>query len=80
MPASPRKEQVQGVPGVEHLPLGSSICPHKREKSTCKECGGSQICEHNRRRSECKECLGSSICPHKRIKYRCKDCRRSAPY
>jgi hypothetical protein len=29
-----------------------SICPHSREKSQCKECGGSQICEHSRRRSE----------------------------
>ena len=28
--------------------LGSSICFHKRIKSTCKECGGSQICGHDR--------------------------------
>ena len=31
-------------------------CPHGRQRSFCKECGGSQICEHGRQRSICKEC------------------------
>ena len=31
-------------------------CPHRRQRSQCKECGGSGICEHGRQRSQCKEC------------------------
>jgi len=49
-------------------------CPHNRQKSTCKECGGASICEHNRRRSTCKECGGASICEHNRQKSKCKEC------
>ena len=30
------------------------LCPHNRQRSKCKECGGASICEHKRRRSECK--------------------------
>ena len=52
-----------------------SACPHGRQRSKCKECGGSEICEHGRRRSKCKECGGGSICEHGRIRSRCKDCR-----
>ena len=37
-----------------------SACPHGRERSKCKECGGHGICEHGRRRSRCKECGGAS--------------------
>ena len=33
-----------------------SKCPHQRERSKCKECGGSSICPHQRRRNRCKEC------------------------
>ena len=33
-----------------------SKCPHNRERSKCKDCGGASICEHNRRRSQCKDC------------------------
>ena len=33
-----------------------SACPHGRERSKCKECGGGSICVHGRRRSRCKEC------------------------
>ena len=51
-----------------------SACPHGRERSHCKECGGSQICEHGRRRSQCKECGGASICEHGRRRSRCKEC------
>ena len=32
------------------------ICPHQRQRSKCKECGGASICPHQRRRSTCKEC------------------------
>ena len=53
---------------------GQSRCPHNRERSLCKECGGGSICEHKRQRSACKECGGGSICEHKRIRSQCKEC------
>jgi hypothetical protein len=49
-------------------------CPHKRQRSQCKECGGAAICPHQRERGRCKECGGSQICPHHRIRSRCKEC------
>ena len=49
-------------------------CPHGRQRSKCKECGGASICEHGRRRTTCKECGGSEICEHGRRRYRCKEC------
>ena len=33
-----------------------SLCPHQRQRSQCKECGGASICPHQRQRSRCKEC------------------------
>ena len=51
-----------------------SACPHGRQRSQCKECGGSSICEHGRQRSTCKECGGSQICEHGRIRSSCKEC------
>ena len=33
-----------------------SVCPHNRQRSLCKECGGSGLCQHQRIRSRCKEC------------------------
>jgi hypothetical protein len=51
-----------------------SRCPHDRERSTCKECGGAGICQHQRRRRECKECGGASICQHQRRRSECKEC------
>ena len=33
-----------------------SACPHGRQRSRCKECGGKGICEHGRRRNRCKDC------------------------
>ena len=51
-----------------------SACPHGRQRSQCKECGGSQICEHGRRRDKCKECGGSAICEHGRRRHTCKEC------
>ena len=50
-------------------------CPHGRQRSNCKECGGSGICDHGRRRSDCKECGGVSICEHGRVRSTCKECR-----
>ena len=54
------------------------VCPHNRERSHCKECGGSAFCQHQRKRSTCKECGGASICQHQRIRSRCKECREEA--
>ena len=54
---------------------GQSRCPHNRERSLCKECGGGSICEHKRQRSACKECGGGSICEHNRIRSQCKACQ-----
>ena len=53
-------------------------CPHGRQKSRCKDCGGSSICSHGRVRRQCKECGGSAICPHGRRKRECKECGGSA--
>ena len=50
------------------------LCPHKRQKSQCTDCGGSGICAHNRRRSQCTDCGGSGICTHKRQTSQCIDC------
>ena len=52
-----------------------SACPHGKQRSRCKECGGGGICEHGRRRSRCKECGGSQICEHGRVRSLCKECR-----
>ena len=51
-----------------------SACPHGRERSQCKECGGASVCEHGRRRSQCKECGGGSVCEHGRVRSKCKEC------
>tara|TARA_R110002126_G_scaffold19885_1_gene74367 strand:- start:1051 stop:1998 length:948 start_codon:yes stop_codon:yes gene_type:complete len=49
-------------------------CPHSRQRSQCKDCGGSEICEHNRQRSGCKDCGGVSICEHDRQRRTCREC------
>ena len=49
-------------------------CPHGRQRSKCKECGGKGICEHGRVRSQCKECGGGAICEHGRRRSECKEC------
>ncbi len=49
-------------------------CPHNRQRSRCKECGGGGICSHNKVRNRCKECGGSSICIHNRQRQTCKEC------
>ena len=51
-----------------------SACPHGRQRSRCKECGGGSICEHNRVRCECKECDGGSVCEHGRQRPSCPIC------
>ena len=38
-----------------------SVCPHQRQMSRCKQCGGSGICPHKRERSACKECGGEHL-------------------
>ena len=49
-------------------------CPHGRQRSKCKQCGGSGICQHGRERRRCKECGGSQICQHGRRRSDCKEC------
>ena len=51
-----------------------SACPHGKQPSRCKECGGASICQHGRERSRCKECGGASICQHGRVRSNCKEC------
>ena len=55
-----------------------SACPHGRQRSKCKECGGASVCEHGRVRSKCKECGGASICEHGRHRPYCRECGGSA--
>jgi len=50
------------------------LCPHKRQRNKCIECGGSQICIHKRLRIKCIDCDGASICIHKRQRNDCKKC------
>ena len=49
-------------------------CPHGRQHSQCKDCGGKGICEHNRVKKSCKQCGGSQICEHNKDKRYCKQC------
>ena len=35
-----------------------SACPHGRQRSQCKECGGSSICEHGRQRHNARSAVG----------------------
>jgi hypothetical protein len=53
-------------------------CPHGRQKSICKDCGGSGICEHNRQKRYCNECGGSQMCKHQKQKRHCQECTPSA--
>ena len=53
-------------------------CPHDRQQSMCKQCGGSYICVHNREKSKCKDCGGISICKHNRRRSQCKECGGSS--
>ena len=49
-------------------------CPHGRQRSTCKQCGGSGICHHNIQRITCIQCGGASRCIHQRMKRLCHEC------
>jgi hypothetical protein len=60
------------------ISLNKKKCPHDKQKSKCKECGGGSICKHNKQKSQCKECGGSSICKHNIQKSHCKKCGGSA--
>ena len=53
-------------------------CPHGRQRSLCKDCGGKGICEHGGNKYTCKECGGSSICEHGRQRKTCKECGGSS--
>ena len=50
------------------------LCPHQRQRTQRKDCGGAAFCEHQRVRSRCKDCGGSAICEHQRQRSQCKDC------
>ena len=54
--------------------ISSSMCEHRRQRHTCKECGGTSVCGHGKLRHRCKECGGASVCAHDRLRYRCKEC------
>jgi hypothetical protein len=70
-----REEGVGGAgAGGGAVKKGGAKCPHNRERSRCKPCGGSGICEHNRQRNQCKPCGGASICEHNRLQNQCKPC------
>ncbi len=73
-----RKEQHgEGVDGAGAgggaMKKGSAKCPHNRQRSKCKSCGGPGICEHNRERRTCKEC---GICEHSRQRSQCNPAGR----
>ena len=50
------------------------LCPHKKRKTYCVECGGGSICVHKKRKTQCVECDGSGICIHKKRKTQCVEC------
>ena len=52
-----------------------NLCPHKKQMSACKECGGAGICQHQRERRRCLECQGVDVCPHRRERRRCLECQ-----
>jgi hypothetical protein len=55
----------------------NNYCPHKKQKSKCRLCGGSSYCEHDKIRCECLQCGGASYCIHKVIKGKCIACKGS---
>ena len=52
----------------------SKKCPHGRQKTRCRQCGGGAICMHNKIRSICSQCGGGEICGHGRERRQCKLC------
>jgi hypothetical protein len=70
-----RGEEVGGAgAGGGAVKKARAKCPHNRQRSQCKECGGAGICEHNRERSKCKQYGGASICEHNHRRIKCKQC------
>jgi len=57
--------------GPEYIP---KKCPHGRQKSLCKECGGVGICTHGRIPCKCKECGGGTYCIHGKRRTVCREC------
>ena len=53
-------------------------CPHGKQKSKCRECGGSSFCSHGKHKSQCRECGGSSFCSHGKRKSQCRECGGSS--
>jgi hypothetical protein len=58
-------------------PAKKTKCPHGRQKSLCKDCGGSGICEHGKQKNNCKVCVNQSkLCvPHGNFKRTCRRCK-----
>uniref|UniRef100_A0A0G4GKP8 CR-type domain-containing protein n=1 Tax=Chromera velia CCMP2878 TaxID=1169474 RepID=A0A0G4GKP8_9ALVE len=67
-------KQREGTGEVKRDRHGKILCPHGRQRSRCKDCGGVSICEHGRQRRNCKECGGNGICEHGRHRFSCKEC------
>jgi len=36
------------------------VCPHKKLRHRCAECGGRSVCPHSRLRYRCKDCMGDA--------------------
>lgn len=53
---------------------GRTKCPHGRQSSKCKPCGGVSICAHQKIRSTCKKCGGSQISKHNKRRSTCLGC------
>lgn len=65
------------VPVTNSTPAKNVKCPHGRQKSFCKECGGNAICQHGRHKYSCKECVDPiKLCvPHGNFKNTCRRCK-----
>jgi hypothetical protein len=46
-----REEADEAGAGTAKKLKPRSVCPHQRQRSQCKECGGASICPHQRLRS-----------------------------
>ena len=42
-------------------------CPHGRQRSTCKQCGGGEFCKHDSIRSKCKQCFPERYKAHREV-------------
>ena len=55
-------------------PKPKKKCPHGRQKSQCKPCGGVGICPHGIDKYRCIPCDGPGICVHKKRRTRRDTC------